>query len=199
MTAFSRIIILFTIVILFCSVNLRTDSCTILDKVKNNKISQVSPDRKSGFETYQSVFLNKKEYKELFETEMVETDSCYLFSKFKIDKDRIGVYSYRTTYECDHRIGKIEFSIFEKCKIMDSKTISFEDDHSFIFSISSKFNKDFNQLTITQKRSSEYAMEPGVTADTLFTNIYTIDLQSKKLDTIYKKAKFELLESLPQK
>ena len=82
---------------------------------------------------------------------------------------------------------------------MDSKTISFEDNHSFIFSISSKFNNEFNQLTITEKRSSEYAMEPGATADTLFTNIYTIDLQSKKLDTIYKKAKFELLENLPQK
>jgi hypothetical protein len=190
---------LFTIISLFCSINLRTDSCTILGKVKNNKISHLSPDIKSGFETTESILLNQKDYKELFETEMVETDSCYLFGKFNINEDRIGVYSYKTTYECDHRIGMIEFSIFEKCKIIDSKTISFKDYHSFIFSLSSKFNKDFTQLTITEKRGSEYRMEPEAITDTIFTTIYKIDLQSKKLDTVYKKAKFELLESPPQK
>ena len=175
------------------------DSCGILDKVKYDKFSQYSPELKFGFIVSESIQLNQAEYRDLFEEEMVETDTCYLFGKYEINKDRIGVYSYRTTYECDHRIRMIEFSIFEKCKKIDSKIISFEDNDGFLYSISSKFNKDFNQLTIIERRGSEYGTEPGATRDTLFINTFKVDLNSKNLDTVDKNTQFEIIKSPPQK
>ena len=173
-------------------------SCDILNKVKLTKISHFSPEVKFGFETEQSMLLNKKEYRKLFGEEMIETDSVYLFGKFNINRNRIGVYSYRTTYECDHRIGMVELQIFESCKKIGSHVILFEDNDGLIYNISSEFSDDFENLTIIERKNSEYAYEPEVDADTLFTNTYRIDLKSNKLDTISKKSKFEILKSPPQ-
>ena len=72
-----------------------------------------------------------------------------------------------------------------------------EDNHGFTYEVSSKFNKDFDQLTITEKVGSEYT-EPDSKIDTLFTNTYKIDLRSKNLDTIYRNRKFDLLKSPPK-
>ena len=187
------------IVVIFCSGKSSTEFCPIFEKIKFTKISGFSPDIKFGYEEKESILLNKKQYEELFGEEMNAVDSCSLFGKFKISNNRIGVYMHRSTNECDQRINLIELLIVESCKKVESKTLMFEDHHGFIYEISSKFNKEFSLLTVTETSSSEYAMEPGVTTDTLFTKTYGIDLKSKNLDTIYRKSKFKVLKAPLQK
>ena len=174
-------------------------SCDLLNKVKLIKISHFSPEVKFGLETEHTMLLNKTEYGKLFGDDMIETDSVYLFGKFNINRNRIGVYSYRTTYECDHRIGMIELQIFDSCKRVGSHVISFEDNDVFMYNISSEFSEDFKKVTIIERKNSEYVNEPEVDTDTLYTSTYRIDLKSKKLDTISKKSKFEILKTPPQK
>lgn len=192
-----RTLILSTAIILFCSLKMEKMSCDIIGKVKFTNSRQFSTEIKFGFETNQAVQLNQHEYIELFENEMIETDTCFLFGKFNISKNRIGVYALRTTYECDSRLNIIELHVFEKCKIVGSKTIMIKDNHVFNYEISSKFNKDFGQVTITEKVGSEYT-EPDSKIDTLFTNTYRIELRSKNLDTVYRNRKFELLKLPPK-
>lgn len=193
-----RTFMLSIVVILFCSLKMETDSCRVIEKVKYTTIRQFSPEIKFGIESKKSVQLNKNEYKELFGRDKIETDTCFLFGKFNITRNRIGVYSLRSTYECDSRVEFVELHVFENCKIIDSKTIMIEDNHVSTYEVSSKLNKDFGQLTITEKVGSEYS-EPNSEIDTLFINTYKIDLKSKNLDTIYRNSKFELLKSPPQK
>lgn len=192
-----RTLILSIAVILFCSLKMEKNSCDIIEKVKFTNIRQFSPEIKFGIEPNQCIQLNQNEYKELLENDKIETDTCILFGKFNISKNRIGVYALRSTYECDSRLSLIELHIFEKCKIVGTKTIMIEDNHVFTYEVLSKFNKNFGQLTITEKVGSEYT-EPDSKIDTLFTNTYRIDLRSKNLDTIYRNRKFELLKSPPK-
>lgn len=182
---------------LFSSTKQNLTSCEVLEKVKYSKIKQFSPEITFGFEANTCVYLNQNYYKELFENDKIETDTCVLFGKFNINKNRIGVYSHRSTYECDSRLSIIELHVFEKCKIVGSRTIMIEDNHVMTYQVSSKFNKDFDLLTITEKVGSEYT-EPDSKIDTLFINTYKIDLKSKSLDTIYRNRRFELLKSPTQ-
>lgn len=193
-----RTLILSIVVLLFCSLKIEKNSCGILEKVKFTNNRQFSPEINFGIETNQSVQLNQNEYKELFENDKIETDTCTLFGKFNISKNRIGVYALRSTYECDSRLSLIELHIFEKCKIVGTKIIMIDDSQDGPFyNVSSKLNKDFGLLTITEKVESEYT-EADSKIDTLFTNTYRIDLRSKNLDTIYRNRKFELLKSPPK-
>jgi len=178
---------------------METDSCGVIEKVKFTSIRQFLPEIKFGIEVNESVLLNQNEYKELFGNDMIETDTCFLFGKFNIARNRIGVYSLRSTYECDSRIEFVELHVFENCKIIGSKTIMIDDSHDGPFyNVSSKLNKDFGQLTITEKVGSEYS-EADSETDTLFVNTYKINLKSKSLDTIYRNSKFELLKSPSKK
>ncbi len=193
-----RSLTLSIVVILFCSLKTEVDSCRIIEKVNSTKIRQFSSEIKFGIVNDESILLNQNEYKELFGNDMTETDSCYLFGKFKITQNRIGVYSLRSTYECDSRLNYIELHVFENCKIIYSKIIMIDDNHDGpSYNVSSKFSKDFGQLTITEKVGSEYFGEDSM-SDTLFINTYKINLKSKKLDTIYKNSKVELIISPPK-
>ena len=194
----SRTIFLIISIFALCAMA-KDSSCDLLDKVKLIQISHFSSEVKFGFETKQAILLDKKQYYKIFDDEMIETDSIYLFGKFIINKNRIGVYSYRTTSECDHRISMVELQIFDNCKKIGSHVILFEDNHVFMYNISSKFSENFDNLEIIERKNSEYVYEPGVEKDTLFTNTYKIDLKSKNLDTISKKSNYEILKSPPQK
>lgn len=185
------------VILLFCSNKQKFTDCEILEKIKYSKIKQFSPEIKFGFEANTAVYLNQNEYKELFGNDKNETETCVLFGKFNSNKNRIGVYSHRSTYECDSRLSIIELHVFEKCKIVGSTTIMIENNHVMTYQVSSKFNKDFDQLTITEKVGSEYT-ESDSKIDTLFINTYRIDLKSKSLDTICRNTRFELLKSAPE-
>lgn len=185
---------LMIVTLFFCSTKQKSDTCGILERVKYSSRKHFSPEVKWGLEINSSVQLSQKDYKELFKIDKIETDTCFLFGKFNINKNRIGVYALRSTYECDNRLTLIELHLFDNCQIVGSKTIMIEDNHVLTYNVSSKFNKDFSQLTITEKVGSEYSEHDSI-IDTLFTNTYRIDLRSKNLDTIYRNRKFELLKS----
>ncbi len=186
-------------VILFCLLRVETDSCEIIKKVKSTNIRQFSSEIKYGIETKESFQINQIEYKQLFGNDMIKTDSCFLIGKFDISRNRIGIYSLRSTYECDSRIEFIELHVFEKCKLVGSRTIMIDESHDGpYYNVSSQINKDFGHLTIIEKVGSEYS-DLDSPIDTLFINTYKINLRSKSLDTIYRNSKFELLKSPPQK
>lgn len=174
------------------SINLSIKPCSVIDKIPFTIKRDFSPELNYGIKVKNAVCLTKFDYMKLFEHEMMDSDTCYLFGKFKINENRTGVYSLRNTYECDHRIELVELLIIDNCKLVDSKKILFQDNHIGVYEISSELNKDFSELTIKETSSSEYAAETGE-MDTLFIYTYTIDLKSKNLDTIYKKSRIQLL------
>ncbi|MDR6966881.1 hypothetical protein J2X31_000881 [Flavobacterium arsenatis] len=185
------------ILYLFPSIDLSIMPCSMIDKIPFTIMRDFSTELNYGIKVKNAVCLTKLDYKKLFEYEMIDSDTCYLFGKFKINENRTGVYSLRNTYECDHRIELVELLVIDNCKLVDSKKILFQDNHIGVYEISSEVNKDFSELTIKETSSSEYATETGE-MDTLFINTYTIDLKSKSLDTIYKKSRIQVLTS-PQK
>lgn len=181
-----------------CSVT-RVESCDVINKIGNAKIDFFLHEVKRGYGENQFILLNKSEYEEIFGEKMIETDSCYFFGKFEINKTRIGVYSYKTTHGANERNEIFELQIFDNCKKVGSHIIFADFDYPLYNNIECKFNKEFDKLTIIKHKSSEFVKVRGVDPDTLFTNTYKIDLKSKKLDTISKKSKFEVLKPPTQK
>lgn len=170
----------------------------MIDKIPFTTMRDFSPELNYGIKAKNAVCLTKFDYKILFEHEKIDSDTCCLFGKFKINENRTGVYSLRNTSECDHRIEVVELLVIDNCKLVDSKKILFQDNHIGVYEISSEVNKDFTELTIKETSSSEYAAETGK-MDTLFINTYTIDLKSKNLDTIYKNSRIQVLTDPPKK
>ena len=91
--------LLLIIAIFFFSLNGEKTSREIIKKIPFSNRTEFSSKLRLGIKTDKAVFLNKHDYKLIFENEKIESDSCYLFGKFKIDKNRIGVYCLRITSE----------------------------------------------------------------------------------------------------
>ncbi|PIF61473.1 hypothetical protein CLV00_1044 [Flavobacterium sp. 11] len=188
-------IIALTTLIILCSMKTQNlDVCEILKYVNKSVGHNYNSEVKFGFETSQSIALDKNAFKLFFEREMSEIDTCYLVGQFKISNNRVGIISYNTSFECDHPINYLLLHVVDNCKIIDTKMIYYQDYDGFNYEISSNLSKKFDILTITEKKFSEYAMEPDAKTDTIFTKIYKINLKSSSLDTIYRKSKAEILK-----
>ena len=125
------------------------------------------------------------------------SEECYLVSKFEIKKDRLGVISFNVAYEGDTPVSFYSLNISEKCKVIKSYRILTSEGGTMFYNISSKIKPNYGAVTITEEYSSEENMEGKI--DTLFTNVWKINLKSNTLDTIYKKSSFRILKSPPQK
>ena len=57
-------------------------------------------------------------------------------------------------------------------------------DNDILYQWSSSFSQHFDTLTMTLKQTSEWVVGTNLKTDTLFTEIYKINLRSANLDTI---------------
>ena len=98
--------------------------------------------------------------------------------------------------ECDDNVYYFSLHIIDSCKTKaDFKNLTTDDHHSgMVYQWASSFNKDFSQLTMTLKQTSEWVVGSNLKTDTLFTEIYRINLKSSKLDTLNLTKSFKIIK-----
>ena len=170
-----------------------TDVCALIETLPTSEKRSYNSEIKESFEISGAKLMNKENFLKFFGREMYDIDRSYLISKFRISSKRSGVISYTKSVECDHPIYYYSLHIAENCEIIKTETLSYEDDHVIMFKIESEISKTLKDLTIVKQASSEYGNEPDALTDTMFTDVYRIDLRSEKFDTIYRKSSFEVL------
>jgi hypothetical protein len=194
----TKIIFAFSIIVILCSIKpIDNKLCDLIKKVKSSNKHNYNLQHKNIFVESEGLILDEQNYKLLFDLDKSKVDTTYLVGQFKISNNRIGLISYTKTYECDHQINYYSLNIVENCRILKTKQILYEDNHGTTFEITSSLSKNFDSLTIYQKTSSEYAMEPDSNFDTIFSDIYKLDLKSKNIDTIYRKSTFKKVKIEP--
>jgi hypothetical protein len=96
----------------------------------------------------------------------------------------MGILCYDKTYECDHPIDSYSLYVADKNgKLLDQLTIKYVDNDITIYEIDFKFLSN-SIIQISEKTSSEYAIEPESKTDTIVTKIYKIDFSKNPFDTI---------------
>ena len=119
----------------------------------------------------------------------------YFYGQFPISENRLGLVCYNKTTECDHDVYYYSLQIIDNCtKEKWFTTLSSDNsgnDFSIYYDYRSSFNKTFDVLTVRIKHSSEWILGTENKTDTMFTDIYKIDLKSINIDTIYKSTNFK--------
>lgn len=140
--------------------------------------------------------LDSENHSLLYGEEQTSSEKNYLYGQFKISKTRLGLVCFNKTVECDHDMFFFSLHIIDSCtKANDLITLSLStDDGGILYDVSSSLNKTLDTLTIKRETTSEWVVGTDSKIDTLFTDIYKVDLKSKHLDTVAKKSFFKKLK-----
>lgn len=171
--------------------------CEIIDQLKDSTKFSYSNEIKDGFESASAIEINKNIYDNLFGKDEVYKKG-YLVGKFKITNERIGIISYIETFEGESVIHSYYLHIVDNCKIKKNYKIMTSDSEVIVYDISSKLSNDFKNITIQTESSNELNTNSKI-RDTIFIAKIKIDLNSKKLDTMFRKKSFKILKQPSQK
>ncbi len=135
-------------------------------------------------------------YRKLNNSVKPDADKNFIYGRFQISNYRFGLVCYNKVREGDDNVNYFSLYIIDSCSIQkDFKILSLNDKHSgILYQLRSLFNKNFTELTITLKRTSEWVVGSDFKKDTLFTESYLIDLKSINLDTLSVKKAFKVIK-----
>jgi len=142
----------------------------------DNKKIDISTLKKLDNETYYKLNSFEKSYSEL----------NYIFGHFELTKNRVGLICYNKTRECDENVYFFSLYIIDNCsKAKKYKVLTVDDhDNDILYQWTSSFSQHFDTLTMILKHTSEWGIGTKLKRDTIFTEIYKINLRSANLDTI---------------
>jgi len=130
----------------------------------------------------------------LNDREMSEVDSSLVLAHFTTKNNSIGIICYDKRYECDHANDCYSLYIADdKGKLSDQLIIKYEDNEITTYEIDFSFI-DHKIIQISQKTSSEYAVEPDSQTDTIVTTNYTINFLKTPFDTVERTTSRQVLK-----
>lgn len=140
--------------------------------------------------------LNEEYHNFFYNNGLTSSEKNYLYGQFKISNTRIGLICFNKTIECDHDQYFFTLHIVDNCKkAKEFLTLSLSDsDGGILYEISSSINKTFDTLTIKKETTSEWVVGTNSKIDTLFTDIYKLNLKSINLDTVSKKSFYKKIK-----
>jgi hypothetical protein len=124
-------------------------------------------------------------------------DGVYLYGKFRITANRVGIVCFNRTHECDELVYSFTLHIVDSCSTAKEEIVylSYADGHDPVgWQVSSSLNKTMDTLTVKEENTSEWVEGDPRMKDTLFTTIYKLNLKSKNLDTVWKKRSYKILK-----
>jgi hypothetical protein len=119
--------------------------------------------------------------------------NSYFIGKFEVG-NRTGLVSYSENKNSGGEVySYYQIHLLEACKSIYTEYLALNDGEVMIYYIESKLSSDFSSIEITRTNSSYHVVgEDNITEDTLFTNIYSIDLSSPELIEKLKSSEFEI-------
>ena len=152
------------------------------DKVDTNQLKQID----------NITFQNLNGYDKSF------GERNFIYGKFPISKNRLGLICYNKVRESDDNAFYFSLYIIDDCTTKrDFKILTLDNHHSgILYQWKSSFNNDFSQLTMTLKQTSEWVVGSDLKTDTLFTDIYCINLKSANLDTLSATKSFKIIKRI---
>ena len=186
----------FFIILVFCSsipkyenVSTNNNLCDYLKTTRQLTKFNFTPKDLYKVDTKGLKKIDLQHLKILFKDNLISSDKDYLYGYFNVTNTRIGLVCYNQTSDCDKPLFFFSLHIIDNCtKVKNHYTILLNDEDIMLNNISSSISKTFDTLTIKSETTSEWLAGSNSTNDTLFTNIYKINLQSSNLDTISKKS-----------
>ncbi len=159
----------------------------IIENTTHYKVEEITFDKiniattknkfKESVELY-SVLHTKEDYG--FEHEL-------LLANFTTTDGHFGIISYAKISECDHGIDYYFLYVCDKNGIVSQPmTIQCEDNSITIFEIDFKFLNE-STIQLSEKTSSEWAIDDDKIQDTLFTDRVKINFLKNPFDTIERK------------
>ena len=172
----------------------KNETFALLKDVSDLKIHRFSITNHREIDVKKLKIIDSIKYKYLYNNEKLEGEYNYLFSKFSITKNRFGLICYNKVRECDADVYYFSLHIIDN---RESKKefiyLTTEDDHGRLYKLSSSFNKDFTVLTTTLNQTSEW-VDNETKRDTLFTDVYCINLKSPNLNTVSAIKTFKVIK-----
>jgi hypothetical protein len=124
-------------------------------------------------------FLNKRK--------MSAVDYSLILGHFITPDNSLGIICCDKIYECDHPTDTYSLYIVDKDgNLSDQLIIKYRSDGITLYEIGFEFEDD-STIQISEKTSSEYAIEPDSKTDTIKTTKYKINFLKTPFDTIEKK------------
>ena len=173
-----------------------TNFCDYIKSTKSLTKLHFVPKDLHKFDTTGLKRISPKYLQFLFKDEMISSNKVYLYRQFNITNSRIGLICFNKTRECDHDVNYFSLHIIDNCNsVKNYITITLSDDEVILYDISSSINKTLDTLTLKKQTTSEWLAGSNLNTDTLFTDIYKVNLKSNNLDTVstrsfYKKIKY---------
>jgi hypothetical protein len=125
--------------------------------------------------------------------EMFDYDSAVVIGHFITKNNFIGIICYDKVYECDHPSDRYSLYVAGKNgKLSEQLIIKYEDNEITTYEIDFKFITNA-LIQISQKTSSEYAIEPDSQTDTIVTATYKINFLKTPFDTLDRKISTEII------
>ena len=196
------IIILTILTTLFCSMTIfnRTtidnDFCKLfktVDKLTKHNFSPLDHDKVDINKLKQ---IDSVTFQKLNGYDKSFGERNYIYGQFSISNNRLGLICYNKVRESDDNVYYFSLHIIDNCTIKkDFKILTTDDHHSgILYQWTSSFNKDFSQLTMTLNQTSEWVVGSDLKTDTLFTDIYQVNLISPNLDTLNVTKTFKIIK-----
>jgi len=162
------------------------DFCKIFEMTKQLTKHKLSPSDHNKIDIKRLNQIDSVTFQKLYGYDKSYEERNYIYGQFPISKNRLGLICYNKVRECNDNVYYFSLHIIDSCKIKkDFKILTTDDHHSgILYQLTSSFNKDFSQLTMTLKQTSEWVVGSDLKTDTLFTDIYRINLKSPNLDTL---------------
>ena len=195
--------ILTILFILLCSMtrsktNVHSDLCENIRTSRLLEKHNYSPNDHKKIDLRTLKQLDKATYYKLNGYEKSSGEQNYIYGHFEISKNRVGLICYNKTRECDDNVYFFLLQIIDNCsKAKKYKVLTIDDhDNDILYQWTSSFSQHFDTLTMTLKQTSEWVVGTSLKTDTLFTEIYKINLRSVNLDTISVTKKFKKIKQL---
>jgi|MesohylFT_1024984.scaffolds.fasta_scaffold142355_1 hypothetical protein len=170
------------------------DSCKVLKTVNNIEKHHFSIKDHKKIDFNKFKLIDSLTYHKLNGHEKVVGECNYYYGKFFISKNRFGLICFNKSRECDNDVYYFSLHIIDNCtNKKEFIYLTTEDHHGLLYQLSSSFSKDFSQLSTTLKQTSEWINDESKT-DTLFTEIYKINLKSTNLDTLSVTKTFKIIK-----
>lgn len=176
--------------------NVHSDLCETIRTSRQLEKHNYSPNDHKKIDLKTLKQLDKAIYFKLNGYEKSSGEQNYIYGHFEISKNRVGLICYNKTRECDDNVDFFSLQIIDNCsKAKKYRVLTIDDhDNDILYQLTSSFSQHFDTLTMILKQSSEWVVGTNLKTDTLFTEIYKINLRSANLDTISVTKKFKKIK-----
>ena len=194
-------VVLTLLFILLCSMTrsktkIHSDLCEIIKISRLLEKHNYSPNDYKKIDVSTLKQLDNETYYKLNGYEKSSGEQNYIYGHFELSKTKVGLICYNKTRECDDNVYFFSLQIIDNCsKAKRYKLLTIDDhDNDILYEWTSSFSQHFDTLTMTLKQTSEWVAGTNLKTDTLFTDIYKINLRSSNLDTISVTKKFKKIK-----